>query len=242
MRGAWAPTSRAIIQNWRSKSAVKLNRVTWSERGHDVVLSFAYSPDGHRLAICCSDSTTVDVRLADQSTNIFRILHGDTVQGAAFSRDRRWLATASVDRTALICDARTGQQRFMLEHEYAVLAVAFSHDSRLLATAGTPVYVWDVRTGKELHRLWTEPESLNNLVTGVAFSSDDRWLAGAGGDMTVRVWDPHTGAQLVKITHDNAARSVVFDPSGRWLANSTDDGRVHIWQLHTDTHGHAATL
>ena len=59
----------------------------------------------------------------------------------------------------------------MLEHEYSVLAVAFSHDSGLLATASTPVYIWDVRTGKELHRLWTEPESLNNLVTGVAFSA-----------------------------------------------------------------------
>jgi hypothetical protein len=231
IRGVFRPTSRAIIQNWGSESAVNLNWVTWSERHNDVVRSFAYSPDGHRLAICCFDSTTVDVRLVSQSTNIFRVAHGDTVEGAAFSRDRRWLATASVDRTARICDARTGQQRFMLEHEHHVWAVAFSHNSRLLATASTPVYIWDVRTGEELHRLWTEPESVSNLVRGVAFSRDDRWLAAAGRDMTVRVWDPRTGAQLVKITHDSPARSVVFDPNGRWLANSTDDGRVHVWQL-----------
>lgn len=67
-RGVFTPTSRAIIQNWNSESAAKLNRVIWSERRNDVVRSFAYSPDGHRLAICCFDSTTVDVRLANQST------------------------------------------------------------------------------------------------------------------------------------------------------------------------------
>ncbi len=92
-----------------------------------------------------------------------------------------------------ICDARTGQQRFMLEHDHFVRAVAFGHDSRLLATASTPACVWDVHTGRELHRLWTEPELHDDLVSGVAFNPDDRWLAVAGPGRTVRLWDPRTG-------------------------------------------------
>lgn len=240
-RGVFTPTSRAVIQNWSPESAVRFNRVTWSESRDDVVWRFAYSPDGHRLAICCFDSTTVDVRLANRSTNIFRVVHGDTVEDAAFSRDRRWLATASVDRTARVCDARTGQQRFMLEHDHFVRGVTFSHDSRLLATASTPVYIWDVHTGAELHRLWTEPELHDDLVSGVAFSPDGRWLAAAGPGGTARLWDPRTGAQLLKIIHDSPVMSVVFDPNGRWLADSTDDGRVHVWQLHADTRMQAAT-
>jgi len=240
-RGVFSPTSRAIIQNWKSDSAVKLNWVTWSERHSDVVSSLAYSPDGHRLAVCCFDSTTVDVRLATQSTNIFRVAHGDTVEDAAFSRDRRWLATASVDRTARICDARTGQQRFLLEHEHFVRGVAFSPNSRLLATASTPIYVWNVLTGEELHRLWTERELHDDLVSGVAFSPDDRWLAAAGPGATVRLWDPRTGAQLAKITYGSVARRVVFDPGGRWLVSSTDDGGVPVWRLYPDTRRQAAT-
>jgi hypothetical protein len=233
-RGTLNPTPRPFVQHWFANTGTKAGRNLLGEGGiGGVVVDLAYSTDGRRFAVCFSDSSAVEVRLADRGEVAFSVRHGDTANGAAFSRDNHWLATGSMDRAARICDARTGGLRHLLGHDYTVWGVAFSHDSRLLATASTPAHVWDVHSGAELFRLWPGGDFANRVTRSVAFGPGDTWLAVAGADKTVRIWDPRTGTQLSDLVHEAEVGSVAFGRSGEWLAAGTDDAKVHIWRLRT---------
>jgi hypothetical protein len=104
----------------------------------------------------------------------------------AFSPDGRWLASADALGTVKIWHADNGQELLTLKAHTGLFGqrVAFSPDSRRLATAGGEIKLWDVPSGEELLTL----RGNTNEVMIVAFSADG-WLASAGMDNTVKMWD-----------------------------------------------------
>ena len=67
-------------------------------------------------------------------------------------------------------------------------------------------------------------------VNSVAFSPDGKWLATAGDDRTVKLWDTATG-RLMRILagHSNKVGDVTFSPDGRYLASSDGQHIVRLW-------------
>ncbi|MGW1673352.1 WD40 repeat domain-containing protein [Streptomyces sp. NPDC002324] len=68
-------------------------------------------------------------------------------------------------------------------------------------------------------------------VMSMAFSPNGRFLATAGDDRTVRLWDPVTRTPVGdRLTgHAGSVYSVAFSPDGRLLATSGKDGTVQLW-------------
>ena len=121
-----------------------------------------------------------------------------------FSPDGRLLATGTFrSNTIKLWETATNRKlRDLSSSGQAVSALAptfaFSRDSRLVAASGgdNSVTVWDVNSGRELHKLGGNSQGSMMAPLGVyfiAFTSDNRVVTISDA---VRVWDLATGREL----------------------------------------------
>jgi hypothetical protein len=120
-----------------------------------------------------------------------------------------------------------------------VNAVAFSPDGGLLALACDGRGPWllesDGWTGQPPRR------TFGASLYGVAFDPDGMWLATAGLDDVVRIWDSDTGELVLLIPHADWVSDVAFSPDGE-LATACGDRVARVWQLSPGGHGPRAEL
>ena len=86
-----------------------------------------------------------------------------------------------------------------------------------MATLGDPVATSEKQAGP---------------VLGLAFSPGGKWIAWAGSDATVRVWDWRARREVAVFRgHGDRVTTVAFDPEGGQIASGSGDGTVRIWNL-----------
>ncbi len=170
------------------------------------------------------------------------------VNGVAYSRDGRVLATTNPDGKVRLWNASTHTQigaPIIVPSDgnggIVVDGVAFSPDGKILATAdrdGT-ARLWDVSTRAQVGAPITIPggNTYGGLFS-VAFSPDGETLATGDGDGTVRLWDIATRAQIgapITIPGGNSINGVAFSPDGKILATADGDKTARLWDVATRT-------
>jgi WD40 repeat protein len=156
----------------------------------------------------------------------------EDVRNCAVSPDGRWVATGNhwnhQGVGATVWDAHSGEEvkDFSVGGE---CGVGFSPDGKWLLTGGGGIRLWKVGTWEEGPRVAQPGEG-----GGFAFSPDGRVLALSGGFSQVRLVDPHSGAEIARLTVPEQTRvgPQCFSPDGAQLvAVGPESQLLYIWDL-----------
>ena len=85
--------------------------------------------------------------------------------------------------------------------------------------------MWDLRSGREAYRLDTDHGSIN----AVSFSSNKKWLAAAGVQHTIQIWDVAAKSSRTLTGHQDEVTSISFSPEENLLASGSTDKTIRLW-------------
>lgn len=148
-----------------------------------------------------------------------------------------WVATGATGGTVRLWNPQTGEQLLCLDAGDDVEALAAARDGSLVAAVNRRgVHVWEVPSGRLLHRL-----APSEHLIGCAISAGDRWLV-AWDTAAVRRWDL-TAPEPVGSLHTLPTAGGTLKPLRAVMAVSADgtlvaaghDPRqpVRVWEIAT---------
>jgi WD40 repeat protein/tRNA A-37 threonylcarbamoyl transferase component Bud32 len=214
---------------------------TIRKKGPPNFFRIAFSPDGKQLASTSFMENTLhlwDVASGREIASLHG--HSEVCTYVAYSPDGQWLASASLDGTARVWNARllalasprTGDST-------KALSVAFHPDGRLLAAgcSGNAIQLVDLTTNQVVHT-FVSPSGFSRQV---AFSPDGKLLASCAWSGIFNIWNLAEGRGIRSFKLQAGEGSVAFSADGKRLVTTNgfkEKGRVvrgetKFWDVQT---------
>lgn len=150
--------------------------------------------------------------------------------GACFSRDGRFVLTASEYDTASIWHRGTRQEVLRLDHPDRVFGAAFSASGNRVVTAckDKTARIWDASSGTCLRELSFHTDGLLHAE----FSGDEEFVVTTGKDGRAALWNAETGKRMgPPLEHGGWVYYGSFSPEGDRLVTASFDRRARLWEV-----------
>lgn len=212
--------------------------------GHELpVLGLAAGADGKLLVSAAADRTARGWEPATGKA-LWTWTAKSAVCAAAVRAGGKQVAAGAADGSLTVLDVSAGEAKEVWSgtaHTAGVAAVAYAPDGSALATAGGDgaLQLWtldEAGVPKPGHRFEGQPGlgAGGGLfpLSAAAFTPDGRFVAAAGADAVVRVFDAQTRAEVRGLRgHTAWATAVAFGPGGRLLVSGGADGKALAFEL-----------
>lgn len=217
-----------LIQVWDAASGVRRCVLEGPGKGIEWV---RWHPRGH-LVLAGSEDSTLWMWNADKSSylNVFSG-HGDTVTCGDFTPDGKTICSGSDDASLRIWNPKTGENLHVVAghpyHTEGLTCLAITADSAVAITGSKDgsVHLVNVSTGRVINSLMSHTDS----VECIGLSSSHPWLATAGMDQKLLIWDLQRSSLRCSCDHEEGVTCLSWLGASHFVATGSVDGKIRIW-------------
>jgi WD40 repeat protein/serine/threonine protein kinase len=238
---AWSPDGARLAATSRNDFSVRIWEVASEKmvlgplRHSHEITSFAWEPNGQRLATGSADETVKIWNATSGGEALTLRGHRERITGLAWGPDGR-LASGCGDGSVIVWTSLRDQESNVLPgHGVRATAVAWSPDGKRLASAGDDgtVRIWDPATHEMVRTLKGHDKSRVSqqfgLIRSLAWSPDGTRLASAGLDGRAKIWEVASGREVFALPADRGfVWSVAWSTDGTRLAAGSQDGTIRV--------------
>lgn len=232
----WSTNAPAIVTTERPKVDVAMIPVDQSlslpPMGAPTV---AVSPDGKRVFAPLKSKHGLAMwnLTTGEQEFVFKGKHDWQIWRVAFSPDGSTVATASLDKTAKLWDAKTGDLLATMEgHNDRLKYITYSPSGKYILTSTGKQYpytpkgpvsarTWDAKTGEQIAEFKTHMDTIRSAK----FSPDEKHVLTSSDDHTARLWEVTSGKGLHTFDHKSKVTTIDFSPDGKTILTSSSERR-----------------
>jgi WD40 repeat protein len=226
------------LWSWDGKECRQKMKILAHDNG---VTSIAFSPNGKIIASGSSDNNVKLWRSEDGKIQItFKetgktTSHDSSVKSIAFSPDGRTIASSSRDKSIKLwsINGKLIGFRSPIYRLNIANSLAFSRKGNYLfaGTDDRSIVLFNIDRNDSINFLKykTVFKGHDSPISSVVFSFDNKTIATASLDNTVRLWSFAPEPRKILKSHNSYVSSVAFSSDGKYIATGSWDNTVKLW-------------